>query len=172
MREERAGAQGSGPMAGAGPGPGSGAGVGAGRAPIIAAEGLPARMRPWGGERVFPIHQREVQAGFDYKLSEEYPFPKGSPPAEIISEGDWAAWVSGINLRLKDTRGKSHLLLAGLALGVPFFMHARKARANRRAKLWATATAEFNRQLGRSGPSGFEMVYAKTMTPRLNVVLL
>ena len=147
----------------AGPGPGS--------PPPVA--GLPMRLRQWRtSERCFPVHFREVQGGFDYKVGGEYPFPLGSPPQEAVPEADWRAWVRRANERLKASRGRSLQMLAGGIFGVPFFLQARKARSRRRALLWEALTDEFNSCFGRKGRGGFQMVYAKTMTPRLNVVLL
>ena len=163
-------AMGPGLVSGLGPGPGVVKGPGV---PSSAVAGLPTRLRQWKtSERCFPVPFREVQGGFDYKVGGEYPFPLGSPPQEAISEGDWRVWVRGANERLKATRGRSLQMLVGGIFGVPFFLQARKARSRRRALLWETLTDEFNDRCGRKGRGGFQMVYAKTMTPRLNVVLL
>ncbi len=162
-------AMGPGQVVGLGPGPGMVAGLGS-PSPVA---GLPMRLRQWKtSERCFPVNFREVQGGFDYKVCGEYPFPLGSPPQETISEGDWRAWVRDANERLKATRGRSLQMLVGGIFGVPFFMQARKARSRRRALLWETLTDGFNDRFGRKGRGGFQMVYAKTMTPRLNVILL
>jgi hypothetical protein len=128
---------------------------------------LPAFLREWRGEVQFPLPTRVIQGGLDYKLDEDYPFPKGSPAARAMSKAQWREFVGDVNGRLKRSRGSSHYWLVGQILTVPFFLAARKRRSKRRGKMFHALCEEFNERFA----GKLELVYSKKLDPRLQIFL-